>query len=64
LRRCRHDRVEAPWLTEGPISDESFRLQIDRVLVPTLRLGDIIKERNRNKRNKRNKRNEGSDPRI
>ena len=32
-----------------PINGESFRLYIDRVLVPTLRPGDIIRTRKRNK---------------
>ena len=37
LAALRHDRVEAPWLIEGPIDGESFRLYIDKVLIPTLR---------------------------
>jgi transposase len=42
LAALRHDRVDAPWLIEGPINGESFRLYIDKVLVPTLRPGDIV----------------------
>lgn len=42
LAALRHDRVEAPWLIEGPINGETFRLYIDKVLVPTLRRGDIV----------------------
>ncbi len=42
LAALRHDRIEAPWLIEGPINGESFRLYNDRVLVPTLRPGDIV----------------------
>jgi hypothetical protein len=38
----RHDRVEAPWLIDGPINGQSFRLYIDKVLIPTLRPGDIV----------------------
>jgi transposase len=38
----RHDRIEAPWLLEGPIDGESFRTYVERVLVPTLRPGDIV----------------------
>ena len=41
LAALRHDRAEAPWLIEGPINGESFRLYIERVLVPTLRPSDI-----------------------
>jgi len=33
----RHDRIDAPW----PIDGERFRLYVDKVLVPTLRPGDI-----------------------
>ena len=42
LAALRHDRVDAPWLLEGPINGESFRLYVDQVLIPTLRPGDIV----------------------
>lgn len=42
LAALRHDRVEAPWLIDGPINGDSFRIYIDKVLVPTLRPGDIV----------------------
>ena len=42
LAALRHDRVEAPWLLEGPINGESFRFYVDRVLIPTLHPGDIV----------------------
>lgn len=42
LAALRCDRVEAPWLLDGPIDGESFRLYVERVLVPTLRPGDIV----------------------
>jgi len=38
----RHDRIEAPWLLDGPINGECFRTYIDKVLVPTLQQGDIV----------------------
>src|SRR5205807_828240 len=38
----RHDRIEAPWLLEGPIDGDSFRLYVEKVLLPTLRPGDIV----------------------
>jgi transposase len=38
----RHDRIEAPWLLEGPIDGDSFRTYVEQVLVPTLRPGDIV----------------------
>jgi putative transposase len=42
LAALRHDRLEAPWLLDGPIDGESFRLYVEKVLVPTLRPGDIV----------------------
>src|SRR3954469_24249027 len=42
LAALRHDRIEAPWLLEGPIDGESFRTYVENVLVPTLREGDIV----------------------
>jgi transposase len=42
LAALRHDRIEAPWLLEGPIDGESFRLYVEKVLVPTLGPGDIV----------------------
>jgi transposase len=42
LAALRHDRVEAPWLIDGPINGDSFRLYIDKVLIPTLKPGDIV----------------------
>jgi transposase len=38
----RHDRIEAPWLLEGPIDGESFTIYVEKVLLPTLRPGDIV----------------------
>ena len=42
LAALRCDRVEAPWLIDGPINGERFRLYVEKVLVPTLRPGDIV----------------------
>jgi putative transposase len=42
LAALRHDRVDAPWLLDGPINGESFRLYVETVLVPTLGPGDIV----------------------
>jgi transposase len=42
LAALRLDRIEAPWLLEGPIDGESFRTYVAGVLVPTLRKGDIV----------------------
>lgn len=42
LAALRHDRIEAPWLLDGPIDGDSFRTYVERVLVPTLKPGDIV----------------------
>ena len=42
LAALRHDRIDAPWLLDGPINGEKFRLYVERVLVPTLGPGDIV----------------------
>ena len=42
LAALRHDRVDTPWLLDGPIDGESFRLYVENILVPTLRPGDIV----------------------
>ncbi len=42
LAALRHDRVTAPWLLEGPIDGESFATYVEKVLLPTLRSGDIV----------------------
>ena len=42
LAALRHDRIEAPWFLEGPIDGESFRVYVEKVLLPTLRPGDIV----------------------
>ncbi len=42
LAALRHDRVDAPWLLDGPIDGVSFRTYVEKVLVPTLKPGDIV----------------------
>jgi transposase len=42
LAALRHDRIDAPWLFDGPIDGESFRIYVEKVLVPTLRPGEIV----------------------
>ena len=42
LAALRHDRIDAPWLIDGPINGERFRIYVEKVLVPTLRPGDIV----------------------
>lgn len=42
LAALRHDRVVAPWLIDGPINGEAFRLYVEKILVPTLAPTDIV----------------------
>jgi transposase len=42
LAALRLDRIDAPWVLEGPIDGESFRTYVAEVLVPTLKPGDIV----------------------
>ena len=42
LAALRCDRIEAPWLIDGPINGERFRIYVERVLVPTLEPGNIV----------------------
>ena len=38
--RC--DRIEAPWLLDGPINAAAFTTYVEKVLTPTLRPGDLV----------------------
>ena len=42
LAALRSDRIDAPWFIEGPIDGASFRIYVEKVLLPTLRPGDIV----------------------
>ncbi len=42
LAALRHDRIDAPWLLDGPIDGASFQSYVDNALVPTLEPGDIV----------------------
>ena len=42
IAALRHDRVGAPFVFDGPINGESFRLYIEQQLSPTLYPGDIV----------------------
>ena len=43
LAALRHDRIDAPWLFNGPIDGESFQTYVEKVLVPTLRPQGLLK---------------------
>ena len=38
----RHDRVDAPFVIDGPINGELFTLYVETVLAPTLNQGDVV----------------------
>jgi transposase len=42
LAALRHDRIDAPFVLDGPINGEAFLAYVEKVLVPTLRPGDIV----------------------
>jgi transposase len=42
IAALRHDRIDAPWVIDGPINGELFRLYVQQVLAPTLRKGDVV----------------------
>jgi len=42
IAALRSDRIEAPWLLDGPINGESFLIYVEEVLVPTLKPGEIV----------------------
>lgn len=42
LAALRSDRIDAPWMIDGPINGERFRIYVEQVLAPTLAPGDIV----------------------
>ena len=38
----RHDRIDAPWVINGPVNADIFQSYIETQLVPTLSKGDIV----------------------
>lgn len=38
--RC--DRIEAPWILDGPVNAEAFKTYVEKVLAPTLKPGDLV----------------------
>lgn len=42
LAALRHNRVDAPWMIDGPINGERFRVYVEQVLAPTLSAGEIV----------------------
>ena len=42
IAALRHDRIDAPFVLDGPVNGEAFRAYVERILVPTLGPGDIV----------------------
>jgi transposase len=42
LAALRHNRIEAPFVLDGPINGEAFLAYVEKVLVPHLKPGDIV----------------------
>jgi len=42
IAALRHDRIDAPWVVDGPINGELFLVYIEQILAPTLSPGDVV----------------------
>jgi len=42
IAALRHDRIDAPWVFDGPVNGDIFRTYVARVLVPVLKPGDVV----------------------
>jgi len=42
IAALRHDRIDAPWLLDGPVNGAKFRVYVEKVLAPTLRPNDLV----------------------
>ena len=42
IAALRHDRLDAPWVIDGPINRDLFDLYIETQLAPSLQPGDVI----------------------
>ncbi len=42
IAALRHDRIDAPWVFDGPVNGDIFRTYVERVLVPALKPGDVV----------------------
>ena len=42
IAALRHDRVNAPFVLEGPMTGEMFKAYVEQFLAPTLKRGDIV----------------------
>ena len=42
LAALRRDRIDAPWVLDGPINGEAFKTYVRNELLKTLKPGDIV----------------------
>ena len=42
LAALRSDRIDAPWVLDGPINGKAFQTYVEQVLAPTLHPGDVV----------------------
>ena len=42
IAALRHDRIDAPWVIDGPVNADLFQRYIETQLIPTLGKGDIV----------------------
>ena len=42
IAALRHNRIDAPWVIDGPINGEMFLLYVETQLAPTLLPGDVV----------------------
>ena len=38
----REYRIDAPWVSDGPVNGDAFRVHVETQLIPTLNRGDIV----------------------
>ncbi|HKR89422.1 MAG TPA: IS630 family transposase [Phenylobacterium sp.] len=42
IAALRHDRIDAPFVLDGPINGEAFLLYVEKILAPVLQSGDVV----------------------
>lgn len=42
IAALRHDRIDAPWVIDGPINGQLFLIYVEKILAPTLQPGDVV----------------------
>jgi len=42
IAALRHDRIDAPWLLDGPMNAVRMCTYVEQILLPTLKHGDLV----------------------